>query len=114
MFGNRKVIPVHSANRLQRWGATLLDYNFRIECGKSTDFGQTDAISRLISSNSAPDEEVVAALQVDFDMDVLTIYLPTTFNKHSSITELAVLLQSVKKFTKYGWPDLRLLRQHAD
>jgi len=107
MFGNHKGIAVHSINRLQRWAATLLGYDFRIEYGKSADFGQSDAISRLISSNSAPGQEVVAALQAEFDMDVLTSYLPATFDKIRSITEKAVLLQSVKKFTKSGWPDLK-------
>jgi hypothetical protein len=115
IFGNRNGIPVHSDNRLQRWAATLLGYDFRIEYRKSKDFGQADALSRLISSHSAHDKEVAgAALQADFDMDVLTSYLPVTFDKLRSITETDVLLQSVKKFIKSRWPDLRLLRQHAD
>ena len=37
-----------------------------------------------------------------------------TFNELRSITEKDLLLQSVKKFIKSHWPDLRLLRQHAD
>jgi hypothetical protein len=107
IFGNGKGIPVYSANRLQRWAATLLGYDLRIEYRKSTDFGQADAFSRLILSNSAPDEDaVVAALQAEFDMDVLTSYLPVTFDKIRSITEKDVLLQSVKKFIKSRWPDL--------
>jgi hypothetical protein len=114
-FGNRKDIPVYSANRLQRWAATLLGYDLRIEYRKSTDFGQADAFSRLISSHSTPDEEVVVAgLQAEFDTDVLTSYPPVTFDKLHSITEKDVLLQSVKKFIKSRWPDLRLLRQHVD
>jgi hypothetical protein len=80
-----------------------------------TDFGQADALSCLISSHSAQDEEVVVtALQAEFDLDVLTSYLPVTFDKIPSITENDVLLQSVKKFIKSCWPDLRLLHQHAD
>jgi len=72
-FGNRKGIPVYSANRLQRRAANLLGYDLRIEYRKSTDFGQADAFSRLISSHSTPDEEIaVAALQVEFDTDVLS------------------------------------------
>jgi hypothetical protein len=79
IFGNCKGIPVHSANRLQRWAATLLGYDFRIEYQKSMDFGQANALSHLISAQSAPDEEVVvAALQPEFDMDMLTSYLPVT------------------------------------
>ena len=100
IFGKRKGIPVHSANRLQRWATTLLGYDFRIDCRKSQDSGKADAFSRLILSQSAPDEEVVAALQTDIDMDVLTSYLPVTFDKLRSNAEKDVLLQSVKKFIK--------------
>jgi hypothetical protein len=115
IFGNHKVIPVHSANRLQRWAATLLGYDFRIEYRKSMDFGQADALSRLISSHSTPDEEVVvAALQAEFDMDMLTSSLPVTFIKLCSIMEKDELLKSVKKFIKSHWPDLRHLRQNPD
>jgi len=54
-----------------------------------------------MSSNSAPDEEVVlATLQAGFDMDGLTIYLPVTFDKLRYITKGEALLQSVKKFVK--------------
>ena len=57
IFGNSKVIPVHSTNRLQRWAATLLGYDFRIEWRKPKDFGKADALSCLILSHSAPDEK---------------------------------------------------------
>jgi len=115
IFGNRKGIPVHSANRLQRRAATLLGYDFTIEYQKSAHFGQADALSRLISAQSAQDEEVViAALQAEFDMDMLTSCIPVTFDKLRSITEKDALLQTVKEFIKSRWPDLSLLRQHAD
>lgn len=79
IFGNCKGILVYSANHLQRWAATLLEYDLRIECRKSTDFGQTDSFSCLISLHSTPDEEVViTAFQAEFDTDVLTSYLPQT------------------------------------
>ena len=51
-FGSRKEIPVHSANRLQRWAAALLGYDFKIEYRKSKDFGQADALSHLIACYS--------------------------------------------------------------
>ena len=115
IFGNCKGIPVHSANHLQRGAATLLGHDFSIEYRKSTDFGQAGALSRLISAHSTLDEEVVvAALQAEFDMDVLTSYLPVTFNKLRLSTENDTLLQTVKKFIKSRWPDLRILRQHGD
>ena len=97
IFGNRKGIPVHSDNCLQRWAATLLGC---FEWRKPKDFGKADALSLLIL-HSAPDEEVVVtALQAEFDMDVLTSYLPVTFDKLRSNAEKDVLLQSVKKFIK--------------
>jgi len=45
IFGNKKGIPVHSANGLQRWAAALLGYDFKIEHRKSSEFGQADALS---------------------------------------------------------------------
>jgi len=48
IFGNKKGIPVHTATRLQRWAIILLSYDFSIEYRKTTDFGQADALSRLI------------------------------------------------------------------
>ena len=80
------------------WAATLLGYDFRIEWRKSQGFGKADALSGLILSHSAPDEDVVAALQADIDMDVLTSYLAVTFDKLRSNAEKDVLLQTVKKF----------------
>ena len=57
IFGNRKVISVHSTNRIQRWAATLLGCDFRIEYRKSKDVGKADALTRLISSHSAANEK---------------------------------------------------------
>jgi hypothetical protein len=95
IFGNRKGIPVHSANRLQRWAATLLGYDFMIEYWKSTDFDQADAIARLISAHSRSDEEVVvSAIPAEFAIDVLTTYLSMTFDKLRSSTENDALLKT--------------------
>uniref|UniRef100_W6NBQ2 RNA-directed DNA polymerase n=1 Tax=Haemonchus contortus TaxID=6289 RepID=W6NBQ2_HAECO len=49
IFGSKKGIPVYSANRLQRWATMLLNYNFAIEYVNTKDFGQVDALSRLIA-----------------------------------------------------------------
>ena len=39
----------HSTNRLQRWATVLLGYDFRIQYQCTENFGQADALSRLIS-----------------------------------------------------------------
>ncbi|XP_062556963.1 uncharacterized protein K02A2.6-like [Armigeres subalbatus] len=46
IFGQKKGIPVHTANRLQRWALTLLGYNFDIEYVSTTQFGYADVLSR--------------------------------------------------------------------
>jgi hypothetical protein len=79
------------------------------------DFCQPDALSRLITSHSTQDEEVVVTtLQAEFHMDGLIIHSPVTFDKPRSITAKDVLVQSVKKFIKSRRPDLTRLRQHTD
>lgn len=115
IFGSRKGIPVHSANRLQRWAAALLGYDFKIEHRKSTHFGQADALSRLISAQARPDEEVVvAALQADFNLEWMTSHLPVTFEKLRIVSQSDELLQIVKGFIRSSWPDLKTLRQHPN
>ncbi|KER19612.1 hypothetical protein T265_11669 [Opisthorchis viverrini] len=49
-FGSKKDVPAHSANRLQRWALVMLGYDFDIQYRRTTDFGQADALSRLISN----------------------------------------------------------------
>jgi hypothetical protein len=47
-------------------------------------------------------------------MDMLTCYIPVTFDKICSIAEKDKLLPSVKKFTKSRCSGLRYLCQHPD
>ncbi|EYC40917.1 hypothetical protein Y032_0589g363 [Ancylostoma ceylanicum] len=42
ILGSKKGVPVYSANRLQRWATTLLNYNFTIAYVNTKDFGQAD------------------------------------------------------------------------
>ncbi|KAK6739479.1 hypothetical protein RB195_008142 [Necator americanus] len=53
IFGSKKGVPVYSANRLQRWATMLLNYSFTIEFINTKDFGQVDALSRLVLSQSS-------------------------------------------------------------
>ena len=50
VFGSKKGISAHAANRLQRWELILLAYDFEIEYRRTANFGQADALSRLIDS----------------------------------------------------------------
>ena len=69
-------------------------------------------LTLLFSSHSSPDKRVIAALQAEFDMGVLTTsddlpYTPLGNRKGCTCYSLWKLIES-------RWPDLRLLRQHPD
>ncbi|PIO69344.1 hypothetical protein TELCIR_08832 [Teladorsagia circumcincta] len=72
IFGSRKGVPIYTANRLQRWATTLLNYNFSIQYVKTSEFGQADALSRLIGSHSLePEDRVIAAIDTDVSAELL-------------------------------------------
>uniref|UniRef100_A0A914P419 RNA-directed DNA polymerase n=1 Tax=Panagrolaimus davidi TaxID=227884 RepID=A0A914P419_9BILA len=49
LFGKKKAMPILAANRLHRWAIFLAAYDFDIQYKKTTEFGQADAVSRLIA-----------------------------------------------------------------
>uniref|UniRef100_A0A914YPI5 Reverse transcriptase RNase H-like domain-containing protein n=1 Tax=Panagrolaimus superbus TaxID=310955 RepID=A0A914YPI5_9BILA len=49
IFGPKKQKPSYAVNRLHRWSLFLAAYNFDILYKKTTEFGQADALSRLIA-----------------------------------------------------------------
>ncbi|WKY12958.1 hypothetical protein Q1695_004069 [Nippostrongylus brasiliensis] len=65
IFGNKNGIPSYTANRLLRWSLILHGYDFKIEYRKTTEFGQADALSRLIAEKTPAEEDVVIA-QADY------------------------------------------------
>ncbi|BHF64855.1 hypothetical protein SprV_0200786300 [Sparganum proliferum] len=68
-FGSRKGIPVYSTRRLQLSITILLGYAFDVRHCRTTDFGQADAISRLINNHRKPEEDtVVAAISIEDDV----------------------------------------------
>ncbi|CAI2344422.1 unnamed protein product [Caenorhabditis sp. 36 PRJEB53466] len=72
--GSKKGVPVYSANRLQRWATTLLNYNFSIEYINTKDFGQADALSRLISihvNQMESEDRVIASIEADIAAEYL-------------------------------------------
>ncbi|XP_011686369.1 PREDICTED: uncharacterized protein K02A2.6-like [Wasmannia auropunctata] len=67
LFRTTKGLDTRTANRLKRWALRLIGYDFEIEYVKTENFGQADALSRLIQEDRQevdPDlEEVIASLQ---------------------------------------------------
>nr|VZI29970.1 unnamed protein product [Spirometra erinaceieuropaei] len=62
-------INTHRASRLQRWATILLGYDFDIRYCRTTDFGQADVLSRLMSNQQEPEEDtVIAAISIEDDV----------------------------------------------
>ena len=108
IFGSKKGVPVYTANRLQRWCLTLLGYNFTIEYRKTTSFGQADALSRLIASQTAPEEDIVIAkIEEDVAAVISTTLenLPVTANDIAKATLNDHTLHAVFTLVQSGqWP----------
>uniref|UniRef100_A0A0N4WGN7 RT_RNaseH domain-containing protein n=1 Tax=Haemonchus placei TaxID=6290 RepID=A0A0N4WGN7_HAEPC len=72
IFGTNKEVSVYTANRLQRWATTLLNYNFSIQYVKTSEFGQADALSRLSGLQSPkPEDRVIASANTDLCAEVM-------------------------------------------
>ena len=109
VFGSKKGLPVHSANRLQRWGTILLGYDFEIQYRRTSDFGQADALSRLIFTHPRHDEDAVIAA-ASFEDDSLRELrdavrsLPVTASDIRQAMQEDPLLCQVIGYVRDGWP----------
>ncbi|XP_055590022.1 uncharacterized protein K02A2.6-like [Uranotaenia lowii] len=109
VFGLKKGIPLHTANRLQRWALSLLGFDFNVEYISTDKFGYADVLSRLISNHQKPEEEyVVASISLEEDVnesleDCFTS-LPVNFKMVSAATRKDATLQQVVQFIDNGWP----------
>uniref|UniRef100_A0A7I4Y6B5 RNA-directed DNA polymerase n=1 Tax=Haemonchus contortus TaxID=6289 RepID=A0A7I4Y6B5_HAECO len=108
IFGSKKGVPVYTANRLQRWALIVKNYDFTIEYRHTTNFGQADALSRLIAEQSTKEEDVVIAT---IEKDASTIFvnavssLPVDARKIAEETSKDPNLKEVLHFVRSGeWP----------
>ena len=111
IFSPKKGIPVHTANRLQRWATLLIGYDFELRYIQTAKFGHVDALSRLIASHSEnkPEEDaVIACIETDFDVKQVFTQtvrnLPVTSAVVRSETAMDPLLQQIKYYLLNGWP----------
>ncbi|CAH8448460.1 unnamed protein product [Schistosoma curassoni] len=112
IFGSKKGIPVYTANRLQRWAITLLGYDFKIKYQPTTDFGQADALSRLIGSQVKQKEDtLVAAIETETEvhrvLEDAVDGLPVTFKAIKEATKNDKTLREVSGYLLNKWPNRR-------
>lgn len=102
IFGSKKGLPQHTANRLQRWGTILLNYNFQMEYVPSKKLGHADGLSRLIPKQTEPLEDmVIAAIQAEVEVkntlcDTIR-ELPVTLDEIKSKAEVDEFIISTKE-----------------
>ncbi|EYC07815.1 hypothetical protein Y032_0068g142 [Ancylostoma ceylanicum] len=108
IFGDKKGVPVYSANRLMRWATILLGYDFDIEYVNTTKFGQADGLSRLMMKHQVENEDIVIA---SVKKDVCTLLkecirrLPVTVADVESHTKNDPVLRKVISCVSTGkWP----------
>ncbi|EFO85571.1 hypothetical protein CRE_29108 [Caenorhabditis remanei] len=112
IFGEKKGIPVYSANRLQRWAIILLNYDFNIEYINTHDFGQADALSRLISEQIQQKEcedRVIAQIESEVVTNLVSTceQLPVTADMVRSYSRKDKLLADVFQYTiSISWPKI--------
>nr|VZI34367.1 unnamed protein product [Spirometra erinaceieuropaei] len=112
-LGSKKDIPVYSASRLQRWATNLLGYDFDIRYCRTTDSGQADALSRLISNQQEPEEgTVVAAISIEVDvcrqLPEAIRGIPVTAADIRRATEQDPVLRQAITYAHTCWPTTAL------
>ncbi|BHF81704.1 hypothetical protein SprV_0802483700 [Sparganum proliferum] len=101
------------SNRLQRWATILLGYDFDIRYCRTTDFGQADALSRLISNQQEPEEDtVIAAISIEDDVrrqlsDAIR-GIPVTAADIRHATEQDPVLRQAITYVQTCWPTTAL------
>lgn len=108
IFGSKKGIPIHTANRLQRWAIILLAYNFHIQYINTSSFQYVDMLSRLIGQNDTTDQEIVIA-SIRIEQQMLQLVndklqsSPITYNQLLETYKYDPILQSIIKFVTTEW-----------
>uniref|UniRef100_A0A914HFX2 RNA-directed DNA polymerase n=1 Tax=Globodera rostochiensis TaxID=31243 RepID=A0A914HFX2_GLORO len=109
IFGNKKGIKACTANRLQRWALILLGYDFDIEYQNTLEFGQADALSRLISKTPLPDDEIVVANTIANSeketLNAVVKQFPITSEELVEAVQQDQMFQNVLKFIRTQWPN---------
>ncbi|XP_003743026.1 uncharacterized protein K02A2.6-like [Galendromus occidentalis] len=111
---NTKGLQERTAARLKRWALRLVGFDFEIEYIRTEEFGQADALSRLIaeardSTTDSELEEVVANLDqsVETELEAHILALNTEESRHrlGRETELDPILSKVIRRLSHGWAE---------
>ncbi|VDL65828.1 unnamed protein product [Nippostrongylus brasiliensis] len=101
ILGDKKGVPIYSANRLMRWATTLLGYDFDIEYVNTAKFGQADGLS---THRSEEEDIVIAVVESDVSSTLRDCIrkLPVTHEDVEVCTERDPVLKKVKACVRTG------------
>lgn len=115
IFGSKKGIPAHSANRIQRWALIMLQYNFIIEYVNTNSFAYADVLSRLINEHDNQDEDFIIA-SAGIDNEINYVFndniknLPIKYSELANETDNDNTLQTVIDYMENGWPNVKSIK----
>lgn len=109
IFSNSKGVPMHTANRLQRWAIILMGYDFDIKFIGTDDFGHADVLSRLIAEQPRSHEDfVIAQLMAEEETHIIANdfkkFASISFDDIRAATAADDTLQRIVDFIVNGWP----------
>lgn len=119
IFGSKKGIPLHTANRLKRWALILMMYDFDISYISTREFGHADVLSRLINQRKGEEKEYIVA-SIEFEKEVQIVVdqaaagLPIKFHMLQEATKNCTTLQKVMEFVQGDWPASRKMIKDAE
>ena len=89
IFGSKKGLSTHTANRLQRWGTILLNYDFDMKFLPSKKLGHANGLSWLTPRTGEPlEDSVIASLRSERDCSSILF---------DTVKELPVTLDDIRK-----------------
>ncbi|XP_011861714.1 PREDICTED: uncharacterized protein K02A2.6-like, partial [Vollenhovia emeryi] len=108
---NTKGLKPTTAARLKRWALRLLGYDFKIEYIRTQDFGQADALSRLIDKfrrDNAEELQVASIKETESELlhlknSSIDIFGKELRNKLKTASKEDPFLRSVFNAIKEGW-----------
>lgn len=116
IFGSKRGIPVHSANRLIRYANTLLGYDFEIKYINNASFAYADFVSGLMTAYPKPGSEDIVIAHIreeepNFNTGQVEILsaklLPFTQSDLEVATQEDDTLSRVKQYIETHWPSCR-------
>ncbi|PIO71915.1 hypothetical protein TELCIR_06172 [Teladorsagia circumcincta] len=109
IFGSKKGLPAHTANRLLRWSLIPRGYDFKIGCRKTTYSGRADVLSRLIADQTEQAKDIVianASNDADYECTAVEAQVPIEMKQ---ITEETLKDETLEDLIQYvredKWPE---------